>query len=82
MPPAGYIDSYYRRSLVDDRAWPALDGDADAEVCVIGGGLAGHNCALGLAGRGVNLVSHSLSKDNRSATKELLKNSAVETKSV
>lgn len=51
-PAADYVDSYYRRTLADTATWPRLDGDIEAEVCVIGGGLAGLNTALGLAERG------------------------------
>lgn len=42
----------------------------------------GQQIALGLAGRGVNLVLHSSSSGNQSATKALLKNSAVQIHSV
>ena len=51
-----YIDSYYRdtRSPGEQRA--ALDGDIDADVCVVGGGLAGLASALGLRERGVSVV--------------------------
>ena len=54
--PATYPDSYYSRSLADDRRRPALDGDQQASVCVIGGGLAGLNTLLGLAERGVSAI--------------------------
>lgn len=51
-----YIDSYYSRTLADDAAYPVLDGGIDADVCVIGGGLAGLATALGLAERGKRAV--------------------------
>ncbi|SDY21989.1 gamma-glutamylputrescine oxidase [Lysobacter sp. yr284] len=49
-------DHYYRASLDADRAWPALEEPTRARVCVIGGGFAGLNTALGLAERGVGEV--------------------------
>ncbi|MGE0724904.1 MAG: NAD(P)/FAD-dependent oxidoreductase [Alphaproteobacteria bacterium] len=52
MDRTDYIDSYYARTRSDDRAYPALAGDVEAEVCVVGGGLAGLNLAFELAGRG------------------------------
>lgn len=53
---AEYIDSYYSRTLGDARRWPALDEPVVCDVCVIGGGLAGLNTALGLARRGQRVV--------------------------
>jgi len=51
-----YVDSYYARTLAEDRPRPALDGDVETEVCVIGGGMAGLATALGLAERGRKVV--------------------------
>lgn len=53
---ADYIDSYYGRTLGDERRWPALVERRDCDVCVVGGGLAGLNTALGLAERGQRVV--------------------------
>ncbi len=50
---AGYPDTYYARTRGAVPPRPALEGDHEAEVCVIGGGLAGVNAALGLAERGL-----------------------------
>lgn len=47
------VASYYRATLPPIAERPALQGRAEAEVCVIGGGFAGLNTALGLAERGV-----------------------------
>lgn len=55
-PAPGYIDNYYSRTLDDDTHHPALQGDVRADVCVIGGGLAGINTALGLVKRGKSVV--------------------------
>ena len=52
----GYADSHYSRTLACAGGWPALADQVEAEVCVIGGGLAGLNTALGLAGRGRKVV--------------------------
>lgn len=49
-------ENYYRASLGRDLQWPALEGAARTRVCVIGGGFAGLNTALGLAERGVDEV--------------------------
>ncbi len=51
-----YVDSYYSRTLAEDRPRPVLDGDIETEVCVIGGGMAGLATALGLAERGRKVV--------------------------
>jgi gamma-glutamylputrescine oxidase len=48
----GYIDNYYARTLQGERDYAMLDTDIEVDVCVIGGGLAGINTALGLAERG------------------------------
>ncbi len=56
MSGHAHIDSHYARTAnpVADR--PPLDGDAAADVCVVGGGLAGLSAALGLAERGKSVV--------------------------
>ncbi len=51
-----YPDTYYRDTLPIDRKRPALTGGVDADVCVVGGGLAGLTVALGLAERGKRVV--------------------------
>lgn len=51
-----HIDSYYVASAGAIPDWPALDGDADCDVCVVGGGLAGISAALCLAERGYKVV--------------------------
>lgn len=59
MPAAAstdYVDSYYARSLADNLKRSALEGDVEAEVCVVGGGMAGLATALGLAERGRKVV--------------------------
>ena len=48
--------SYYARSSVPTRDRPALAGQVEADVCVIGGGIAGCSTALHLAERGYNVV--------------------------
>ena len=53
---ACYIDSYYARTANSAPPRPTLDGRIEAEVCVVGGGLAGLSTALGLAERGVSVV--------------------------
>jgi len=48
--------SWYEASVARPAARPALAGDADADVCVVGGGLAGVSTALHLAERGYRVV--------------------------
>ena len=36
-----YIDTYYARTLADSRQRPILESNVEADVSVIGGGLAG-----------------------------------------
>jgi glycine/D-amino acid oxidase-like deaminating enzyme len=43
-----YPDTYYRRTLADERARPALSGTVECDTVVIGGGLAGLTTALQL----------------------------------
>ncbi len=49
----GYLDIHYARTRTPDARRPPLEGHVKAQVCVIGGGLAGLNTVLGLAERGV-----------------------------
>ncbi len=55
-PPEDYVDNYYVRTLSEDDQYPKLHGEVEADVCVIGGGLAGINTALGLIERGRSVV--------------------------
>jgi glycine/D-amino acid oxidase-like deaminating enzyme len=53
-----YVDTWYRRRLGEAPTRPPLTGSLEAEVCVIGGGLAGLHAALELAraGRSVAIL--------------------------
>jgi len=48
--------SYYRATVPDVPHRPAAQGTLQADVCIIGGGLAGLNTALGLVERGAQGV--------------------------
>ncbi|HJS22196.1 MAG TPA: FAD-binding oxidoreductase [Steroidobacteraceae bacterium] len=54
--PAEYIKSYYATTANPAPPYPALAGDVDCDVCVIGGGIAGCSSALHLAERGFSVV--------------------------
>jgi gamma-glutamylputrescine oxidase len=56
MSLSGYFNTFYTRRLTGERDYPALQGVAEADVCVVGGGLAGLNTALGLVQRGKSVV--------------------------
>lgn len=52
----GYIETYYRDTVQGAREYAPVQGRVQADVCVIGGGLAGLNTALGLVQRGRGAV--------------------------
>jgi len=49
-------DSWYEATARRQAAQPALAGDVEADVCVVGGGIAGCSTALHLAERGYRVV--------------------------
>ncbi len=55
MPPA-YIDTYYSRTAATSEIYPQATGRIQADVCIIGGGLAGLTAALKLARSGRKVV--------------------------
>jgi gamma-glutamylputrescine oxidase len=52
----GFAPSYYEASAVARRSFSALAGTATADVCVVGGGIAGCSVALHLAERGYKVA--------------------------
>ena len=54
--PAPHVGSYYAATARDSAGFPALSGDTQAEVAVIGGGFTGVATALALAARGVDVA--------------------------
>jgi gamma-glutamylputrescine oxidase len=51
-----YPPSYYAATRTPLAPFPALAGEARADVCIIGGGYTGLSAALHLAGRGLSVV--------------------------
>jgi gamma-glutamylputrescine oxidase len=49
-------NSYYAASANEQPDYPALNGDVEADVCVVGGGFAGLSAAIELADRGYKVV--------------------------
>ncbi len=55
MSPS-YIDSYYSRTLATSETYQSATGRIHADVCIVGGGLAGLTAALRLARSGRSVV--------------------------
>jgi gamma-glutamylputrescine oxidase len=55
MQPA-YIDTYYSRTAATSEIYPQAAGHIQADVCIVGGGLAGLTAALKLARSGRKVV--------------------------
>lgn len=51
-----YPDTWYSSTMADARSRPALAGQEDADVVIVGGGCAGLTTALELARAGVNVT--------------------------
>lgn len=51
-----YPDTYYKRTMTEDRSWPSLSGPEDCHTVVIGAGLAGLTTALQLSRAGQKVV--------------------------
>ncbi len=52
----GHVKSYYAATAIAQAARPALQGELEADVCVIGGGFTGISAALELAERGYKVI--------------------------
>ncbi|MHB1111078.1 MAG: NAD(P)/FAD-dependent oxidoreductase [Devosia sp.] len=52
----GHAPSYYAATANDRAARPQLQGEMDADVCIIGAGFTGISAGLELAGRGFSVV--------------------------
>jgi gamma-glutamylputrescine oxidase len=53
---SSYIDCYYSRTLATSESYPRAEGRIKAEICIIGGGLAGLTAAVTLARSGRSVV--------------------------
>ncbi len=56
MAASAYADTFYTRTLADREAFPELDHVVEADVCVVGGGIAGISTAWELTQRGLSVV--------------------------
>lgn len=53
---SAHPDSYYAASRHYQPSFPALNGDLQADVCIVGGGFTGINTAIELAQRGLSVI--------------------------
>jgi len=53
---SAYIDTYYSRTAATSETYPQATGRIEADVCIVGGGLAGLTAALKLARSGRKVV--------------------------
>ncbi len=53
---SGHAPSWYAASARDERVRPRLEGQVEADVCIIGAGFTGVSAALELAERGYSVV--------------------------
>ena len=53
---APFPGSYYAATRAALPDFPRLDGEIDADVCIVGGGFTGVNSAIELADRGLRVV--------------------------
>lgn len=53
---ASYLDTYYTRTLRTSESRPRLSGVKEADVCIVGAGLAGITAALELLRRGRSVI--------------------------
>ena len=56
QPQSAYPESYYTATMHAPAGYPELQGDLQADVCVIGGGYTGLSSAIHLAERGYDVV--------------------------
>jgi glycine/D-amino acid oxidase-like deaminating enzyme len=52
----GHADTYYARTLSDASPFPSLSGEHEADVAIVGGGLAGLTAGLELARAGRSVI--------------------------
>jgi len=51
-----HVASYYAASCQPHTAYPALQGEVNVDVCIVGGGFSGLNTAIELAERGLSVA--------------------------
>jgi glycine/D-amino acid oxidase-like deaminating enzyme len=56
VKPQSHAPSYYAATANRQLSYPALAGDVQADVCIVGGGFSGLNTAIELAERGLSVV--------------------------
>lgn len=53
---SAYVESYYSATAAPLNSYPTLQGEFDADVCIIGAGYTGLSSALHLAEKGLNVA--------------------------
>jgi gamma-glutamylputrescine oxidase len=56
MTRSSHIDSWYAATADADLNFPALEGEAEADVCIVGGGYTGLSSAIHLREKGFSVV--------------------------
>lgn len=56
MQISGHVDSWYAASANQQLSFPALQGEVEADICIVGGGYTGLSSAIHLREKGYSVV--------------------------